>query len=99
MRLMGYFPEASITIRYNKIGRKLLIFPCMLANRYINENYIQEYQRFKQSVIVLTIFWHAPVKRYNTRAPNAARVKNRDVINIISGRDVQFTDEDRRRNY
>ncbi|SUG13319.1 PTS system, mannitol-specific enzyme II component, cryptic [Salmonella enterica subsp. arizonae] len=74
MRLIDYFPEASITIRPSAQNWQEAVdfsMSSLLTNRYINENYIQAI-KIQQSVMVLTIFWR-PVSRCLMLAPNAAR--------------------------
>lgn len=83
MRLIDYFPEASITIRplaQNWQEAVDFSMSSLLANRYINENYIQA---IKDSTISNGPYYIlATWCRDASCSPRMRRVKNRDVINI-----------------
>lgn len=74
MRLIDYFPEASISIKpVAKNWQEAVDFSMssLLANHYVNASYIQAI-KIRRSPMVLIIFW-LPVWRCLMLARNAAR--------------------------
>ncbi|VDZ76899.1 PTS family membrane transport system protein [Salmonella bongori] len=93
MRLIDYFPEASITIKPAAVNWQEAVdfsMASLLANRYINENYIQA---IKDSTVSNGPYYIlAPGVAIASCASGVWRVENRDVINLTQpGREVLLT--------
>lgn len=94
MRLIDYFPEASITIR--PLAQNLqeavdFSMSSLLANRYINENYIQA---IKDSTISNGPYYIlAPGVAMPHARPECGALKTGMSLTLLR-QDVQFTDED-----